>query len=98
MIRRAQLTLPTRQLLQAQHGVLSRRQALATGLSLVAVGQGLVMNPDWVELARDGKAAQIATALDLTEAPALAIPGKLAGVIGAMTGWFALREAEYENA
>lgn len=68
-------------------------QALATGLSLVAVGQGLVMNPDWVEQARNGKAAQIATALDLTEAPALAIPGKLAGVIGAMTGWFALREA-----
>ena len=68
-------------------------QALAIGLSLVAVGQGLVMNPDWVEQARNGKAAQIATALDLTEAPALAIPGKLAGVIGAMTGWFALREA-----
>jgi len=61
----------------------------------VAVGQGLVMvmNPDWVEQARNGKATQIATALDLTEAPALSIPGKLAGVIGAMTGWFALREA-----
>lgn len=69
-------------------------QALDTGLSMVAVGQGLVINPDWVELARDGKAAQIATALDLSDAPALAIPAKLSAVIGAMPGWFALREAE----
>ena len=67
-------------------------QALATGLSLVAIGQGLVMNPDWVEQARDGKASQIVTALDLAEAPALAIPAKLSAVIGAMTGWFALKE------
>ena len=67
-------------------------QALATGLSLVAIGQGLVMNPDWVEQARDGKAAEIVTALDLAEAPALAIPAKLSAVIGAMTGWFALKE------
>lgn len=39
------------------------QQALATRRSLVAVGQGLVMNPDWVELARDDKAANIDTAL-----------------------------------
>ena len=51
-------------------------QALATGLSLVAVGQGLVINPDWVELARNGKARQIATALDLPRPPRLAIPGE----------------------
>lgn len=68
-------------------------QALATGLALVAVGQGLVMNPDWVELARTGKAAQIETTLDLAEAPALAIPAKLAGFIGILTGWFTLRTA-----
>lgn len=68
-------------------------QALATGLSLVAVGQGLVMNPDWVELARDGKSAAITTTLDIADAPALAIPAKLSKVIGAMTGWFALRDA-----
>jgi 2,4-dienoyl-CoA reductase-like NADH-dependent reductase (Old Yellow Enzyme family) len=67
-------------------------QALALGLSLVAVGQGLVMNPDWVEQARDGKGAEIVTTLDLADAPALAIPAKLGAVIGAMTGWFALNE------
>jgi 2,4-dienoyl-CoA reductase-like NADH-dependent reductase (Old Yellow Enzyme family) len=67
-------------------------QALATGLSLVALGQGLVMNPNWVEQARDGKGAEIVTALDLAEAPALAIPAKLSTVIGTMAGWFALKE------
>ena len=36
-------------------------------------------------------AQQIATAIDLAEAPALAIPAKLSAVIGAMTGWFKLR-------
>ena len=66
-------------------------QALATGLSLVAVGQGLVMNPDWVQQARDGKAGQIVTTLDLVQATVLAIPAKLSVVIGAMTGWFKLR-------
>ena len=50
------------------------------------------MNPDWVEQARGGKASQIVTALDLADAPALAIPAKLSAVIGAMTGWFALKE------
>ncbi|MGO7165243.1 NADH:flavin oxidoreductase, partial [Rhizobium johnstonii] len=29
--------------------------ALHLGLSLVAVGQGLVINPEWVELSRSGK-------------------------------------------
>ena len=67
-------------------------QALATGLSLVAIGQGLVMNPDWVEQARDGKASEIVTALNIAEAPGLAIPAKLSAVISAMTGWFALKE------
>lgn len=68
------------------------KQALATGLSLVAVGQGLVINPDWVERARDGHAAGISTSLDLANAPALAIPAKLTGVIGSMTGWFDVKE------
>jgi len=69
VIRRAQLTLPTRQLLQAQHGVLSRRQALATGLSpddlrglleseaLTPIGKGVYTSredPEWRGLAWAG--------------------------------------------
>ncbi|MDB5660108.1 MAG: nerA [Cypionkella sp.] len=34
-------------------------QALALGLSVVALGQGLVMNPDWVELALSGREAEL---------------------------------------
>ncbi len=65
-------------------------QALALGLSVVAVGQGLVMNPDWVELAQSGRADAIETALDPAQISALAIPEKLWAVIDAMTGWFSL--------
>ncbi|TGN61976.1 NADH-dependent flavin oxidoreductase [Paracoccus liaowanqingii] len=72
-------------------------QALATGLPLVAVGRGLVINPDWVERARDGNAAGIATSLDLADAPALAIPAKLTGMIRSMPGWFDARETAPAN-
>lgn len=68
-------------------------KALHTGLSLVAVGQGLVMNPAWVELAAEGRAAEIATVLDPERVPQLAIPDKLWGVIQAAKGWFPLAEA-----
>ncbi|QIZ51326.1 NADH-dependent flavin oxidoreductase [Dickeya zeae] len=63
-------------------------KALNTGLSLVAVGQGLVMNPAWVELAGEGREAEIATALDADRVPLLAIPDKLWGVIQVAKGWF----------
>lgn len=67
-------------------------RALANGLSLVAIGQGLVMNPAWVELASAGQAAAIATALDAGRIPQLSIPDKLWGVIQAARGWFPMTE------
>lgn len=69
------------------------RQALALGLSLVAIGKGLVMNPDWVEDARADRADRIVTELDLKRADKLAIPAKLQTVISATAGWFPLRQA-----
>lgn len=68
-------------------------KALTTGLSLVAIGQGLVMNPKWVELAGEDRKAEIATALDSERVPQLAIPNNLWGVIQAAKGWFPLVEA-----
>lgn len=65
-------------------------KALMTGLSLVAIGQGLVMNPKWVELAGEGRETEIATALDADRVPRLAIPDKLWNMIQAAKGWFAL--------
>lgn len=66
--------------------------ALAKGLALVAIGQGLVMNPKWVELASSGQSTAIATTLDVGRVPRLAIPDKLWGAIQAARGWFPLVE------
>ncbi|WP_254353453.1 HisA/HisF-related TIM barrel protein [Paraburkholderia sp. CNPSo 3281] len=65
-------------------------KALTTGLSLVAIGQGLVMNPTWVEIAGDGRETEITTMLDSDRVPLLAIPDKLWGAIQAAKGWFKL--------
>jgi 2,4-dienoyl-CoA reductase-like NADH-dependent reductase (Old Yellow Enzyme family) len=62
--------------------------ALELGLSLVAVGQGLVMNPDWVELAQNDRHDQIDTVLRPRRVPEIVIPEKLWSVIEATTGWF----------
>ena len=64
--------------------------ALALGLTGVAVGRGLVINPDWIELARAERDCSIDTTLDPAEVSDLKIPRKLWGIIEAMTGWFTL--------
>lgn len=65
--------------------------ALELGLSLVAVGQGLVMNPEWVELVRRGRTDQIDTALSTSKISEIMLPAKLWNVIEATTGWFDIR-------
>nr|WP_314257379.1 NADH-dependent flavin oxidoreductase [uncultured Devosia sp.] len=64
--------------------------AITLGLAGVAVGRGLVINPDWVELARAASDISVATALDPADVPDLKIPGKLWGIMQARTGWFPL--------
>jgi 2,4-dienoyl-CoA reductase-like NADH-dependent reductase (Old Yellow Enzyme family) len=66
-------------------------KAMVLGLPLVAVGQGLVMNPNWVELAKDGLDERIDTTLSPSKVPQISIPDKLWTVIEATTGWFTLR-------
>lgn len=68
--------------------------ALESGLSLTAIGQGLVMNPNWVALAKDGRANEIVTALDLASVPDLRIPDKLWAIIQAAKGWFPIQESQ----
>lgn len=68
--------------------------ALALGLSVVAVGKGLVMNPAWVEQAMRGEAAAIRTQLHPVDVPQLVIPDKLWRVIDAMKGWFPVHRDE----
>lgn len=63
-------------------------RALALGLSAVAVGQGLVMAPDWMDHALGRRRDPVATVLDTTRAEELAIPAKLRTIIEATPGWF----------
>ena len=73
---------------------LEAEQAIATGLSLVAVGKGLVINPDWVELAMTGEADRRETALRPSQIASLAIPNKLWTAIKARPGWFDVTDTE----
>lgn len=60
--------------------------ALIMGLSLVAVGHGLIINPNWVELATKGEKAN--EILSMSKADELAIPKKLQAFINIATGFF----------
>ena len=56
------------------------------GLTMVAIGQALVINPKWIELAANG--GKIEETLSLSKLSELAIPKKLWTVIDAAKGWF----------
>ena len=62
--------------------------ALEMGLSLVAVGQGLVMNPDWIAHARTGRDSAIRLSVSASDVVPASIPRKLWAVIEATPGWF----------
>lgn len=63
-------------------------QAIDMGLAFVAIGQALVINPNWIELAERGE--RTAETLSVSKLPELAIPTKLWNVIDAAKGWFSL--------
>ncbi|MFF7056702.1 NADH-dependent flavin oxidoreductase [Achromobacter spanius] len=62
--------------------------ALDIGLSLVAIGQGLVMNPDWMAHARRGSASAVRLSISTGDVSSTDIPSKLWAVISATPGWF----------
>lgn len=68
------------------------QEAISAGLPLVAIGKGLVINPEWVTLAESGRSHEIQTALNPQRVPELTIPDKLWDQIQASkgTGWFPL--------
>lgn len=61
-------------------------EALNLGLSLVAVGHGLIINPDWIALVADGRKAN--EVLSMSKADDLAVPKKLQEFIKVATGFF----------
>lgn len=67
-------------------------RAVAAGVSLVAIGQGLVMNPDWAAVAQREGTGQVALDVAASDVPQLGIPSRLWDVIAATTGWFSVRQ------
>ncbi len=67
------------------------REAIAAGLSLVALGQALVIDSDWVAKARDERDDTIKADVAKSEARALHIPDKLWAIIEMAQGWFKVR-------
>ena len=61
-------------------------KAIEMGLSLVAIGQALVINPNWMKLAVRGE--PIEEGLSISKRAELAVPEKLWTVIDAAKGWF----------
>lgn|GEM_PF-4043577 len=61
-------------------------KAIELGLSLAAIGQALVINPNWMDLAVKGE--PIEEALSISKRAELAVPEKLWIVIDAAKGWF----------
>ena len=68
------------------------QEAISTGLPLVAIGKGLVINPEWVTLAESGRDHEIQTTLNPQLVHELTIPDKLWDQIQASKGtdWFPL--------
>lgn len=65
-------------------------EALKMGLSLVAVGHGLIINPNWVKLASNEEKAD--EVLSMSKADELAVPKKLQNFIKAATGFFQITD------
>lgn len=70
--------------------------ALQMGLSLVAMGQTIVINPDWVAHARAGKDSELQFSISASDVASASIPPKLWAVIEATTGWFNVEAASAE--
>ena len=70
------------------------QEAISAGLPLVAIGKGLVINPEWVTLAESGRDHEIQTTLNPQLVHELTIPDKLWDQIQASkgTGWFPLMD------
>ena len=65
---------------------------LDKGLSLAVVGQGLIMNPDWIEKVQNGQESEIQTTIKASTVSELELPEKLWGVIQASGPWFKLED------
>lgn len=65
-------------------------QALETGLSMVAIGRGLILNPDWVNRVQKGQDVEVE--IDPEKLQSLKIPQKLWSIIQGFQGWIPVKQ------
>lgn len=66
-------------------------KSLDTGISLVALGRPLLIDPDYVQKLAEGRPGDIATELDTTAQAELVIPDPLWGALVNTPGWLPLK-------
>ncbi|THE10359.1 NADH-dependent flavin oxidoreductase [Bacillus timonensis] len=64
------------------------RKAFKTGVPLLAIGRGLIIEPDWVQKVAEDKENEIVTKIDKTKQKELVIPDPLWNAIIHTPGWF----------
>lgn len=62
-------------------------QVLDYGVSMVAIGRTLIVNPDWVELTQNGEEDKITSILKLATVQEKKIPSKLMTIFEKLEGW-----------
>lgn len=62
-------------------------QVVAYGVSMVAIGRTLIVNPDWVELTQNGEEDKITSILKLATVQEKKIPSKLMTIFEKLEGW-----------
>jgi 2,4-dienoyl-CoA reductase-like NADH-dependent reductase (Old Yellow Enzyme family) len=67
-------------------------KAFETGISLLALGRELIMDPDWVEKIEQGREAEIVTSLSRNDQARLVVPDPLWQIIVNSPGWFQVVE------
>lgn len=67
-------------------------KAIQTGVSMIAIGRGLIIDPDWVEKIRQGKESEIETKLKKDAQSRLVVPDPLWQAIFDRPGWFPVED------
>lgn len=62
-------------------------QVVDYGVSMVAIGRTLIVNPDWVELTQNGEEDKITSILKLATVQEKKIPSKLMTIFEKIEGW-----------
>ncbi len=63
-------------------------KAIQTGVPLLALGRGIIIEPDWVQKVAEGRESEIATKIDKTKQHELVVPDPLWQAIIHSPGWF----------